>query len=87
MFCCDTSALIECWSRYYPSDVFPGIWKRFAYVVEGGDLIASDEVHEEIKKTDDASQLGSGRGVACLSRSMDQFRLPRRRYWRNSRSS
>ncbi len=53
MFCFDTSALLECWSRYYPIDVFPGIWERFAYLVEGGDPIAPDEVHEEIKKKDD----------------------------------
>ncbi len=53
MFCFDTSALLECWSRYYPIDVFPGIWERFAYLVEGGDVIAPDEVHEEIKKKDD----------------------------------
>ena len=53
MFCFDTSALLECWSRYYPIDVFPGIWERFAYLVEGGDVIAPDEVHEEIKRKDD----------------------------------
>ena len=53
MFCFDTSALLECWSRYYPIDVFPGIWERLAYLIEGGDLIAPDEVHEEIKRKDD----------------------------------
>jgi hypothetical protein len=53
MFCFDTSALLECWSRYYPIDVFPGIWERLAYLVEGGDLIAPDEVHEEISRKDD----------------------------------
>jgi hypothetical protein len=53
MFCFDTSALLECWSRYYPIDVFPGIWERLAYLVEGGDLIAPDEVHEEIRRKDD----------------------------------
>jgi hypothetical protein len=53
MFCFDTSALLECWSRYYPVDVFPGIWERLAYLVEGGDLIAPDEVHEEVRRKDD----------------------------------
>jgi hypothetical protein len=53
MFCFDTSALLECWSRYDPIDVFPGIWERLAYLVEGGDLIAPDEVLEEIRRKDD----------------------------------
>lgn len=53
MFCFDTSALLECWSRYYPIDVFPGIWERLAEMIESGELIAPDEVHEEIKRKDD----------------------------------
>jgi hypothetical protein len=49
----DTSSLLECWSRYYPLDVFPGIWERLSYLIEGGDVIAPDEVHDEIKHKDD----------------------------------
>jgi hypothetical protein len=51
--CFDTSALLECWSRYYPIDVFPGIWERLHWMIEAGDLFAPDEVHEETKKKDD----------------------------------
>jgi hypothetical protein len=27
-YCFDTSVLIECWSRSYPPDVFPGLHAR-----------------------------------------------------------
>ena len=52
-FCFDTSALLECWSRSYPIDIFPGLWSRFDEMIAGGEIVAPDEVHEEIKKKDD----------------------------------
>src|SRR5450755_3663262 len=53
MFCFGTSSLLECWSRYYPLDVFPGMRERLSYLIEGGDVIAPDEVNDEIKHKDD----------------------------------
>lgn len=51
--CLDTSAVLECWSRYYPIDVFPRLWDRLAELIAAGEIIAPDEVHEEIKRKDD----------------------------------
>jgi hypothetical protein len=53
-FCVDTSALIECWTRYYPIDLFPGLWDRLDGLVQSGELVAPDEVlHELAKKQDE----------------------------------
>ena len=32
-YCFDTSALMECWTRYYPPDVFPALWERFDHPI------------------------------------------------------
>jgi hypothetical protein len=37
-YCFDTSVLIECWSRSYPPDVFPGLWLKL------DELIVQQEV-------------------------------------------
>jgi hypothetical protein len=50
MFCLDTSAFIDAWERYYPEDVFPGVWEKMNELVTAGKIVASDEVYKEIKK-------------------------------------
>ncbi|PZS35023.1 MAG: DUF4411 domain-containing protein [Pseudonocardiales bacterium] len=52
-YCFDTSALLQCWARYYPMDVFPGLWDRLDAMIRGGELVAPDEVGREIAKQDD----------------------------------
>ena len=49
----DTSALVDGWRRYYPPDIFPGLWDRIGESVEDGRIIATDEVLVELEKGDD----------------------------------
>ena len=49
----DTSAILECWVRWYPPDVFPSLWTKIDQLIDDGVLIASDEVKEELSKKDD----------------------------------
>jgi len=49
----DTSALLDGWQRYYPPDVFPGLWKRIDELIEAGELVATEEVLIELEKKDD----------------------------------
>ena len=50
----DTSAIIDGWIRYYPPDVFPPLWDKLDELIRSGDLRATEEVLEELKKQDDA---------------------------------
>jgi hypothetical protein len=52
-YCFDTSALIECWTRYYPKDVFPGLWDKLADYAAHYAIVAPDEVRFEIEKKED----------------------------------
>jgi hypothetical protein len=49
----DTGALIDLWRRRYPRDVFGGLWEKIDKMVEGGDLIAPQEVLVELGKQRD----------------------------------
>lgn len=53
MYCLDTSALIEAWTRTYPRDVFPSLWENFDIMIKEGKILCPDEVHEELKKKED----------------------------------
>jgi len=50
----DTSALLDGWVRYYPPDVFPRLWEELDDLIDRGDLRATDEVFEELRRKDDA---------------------------------
>ncbi len=66
-FCIDTCALIDLWRRYYPPDVFPGLWADIEKLIGQGRLIAPREVLEELRGVDDEMlewALPSGRPVA-----------------------
>lgn len=52
-YCFDTSALIECWTRYYPSDVFPGLWQKLNDYAAHYSIVAPEEVRYEIAKKED----------------------------------
>lgn len=49
----DTSALLDGWIRYYPPDIFPGLWRRIEDLIGQGALRATEEVLEELKRKDD----------------------------------
>jgi len=52
-YCIDTSALLDGWHRYYPPDIFPGLWRQLEGLIERGDLIAPEEVLVELERKDD----------------------------------
>lgn len=41
------------WVRWYPHEAFPSLWKQMEVLVAGGELIAPDDVLEELKKKED----------------------------------
>jgi len=51
----DTSAFLDAWVRYYPPDVFPGIWEQMDGAAKGTILYVSDEVLNELEKKDDGA--------------------------------
>jgi hypothetical protein len=51
----DTSAILDGWVRYYPRDVFPGLWENLDALIEDSVLIATEEVLHELKKKDDSA--------------------------------
>ena len=52
-YCFDTSSLIECWSRSYPPDVFPGLWLKMEDLVELRLVVSPEEVMVELGRQDD----------------------------------
>jgi hypothetical protein len=52
-YCIDTCALIDLWRRYYPPDIFPGLWEDIEKLVKQRLLVAPREVLEELKGVDD----------------------------------
>jgi hypothetical protein len=52
-YCIDTNALIDLWRRFYPSDIFPSLWKDLEDLVSKDCLIAPREVFNELEKWDD----------------------------------
>lgn len=53
-YCFDTSALIECWSRSYPPDIFPGLWRNLEDKIAHQTVLCPDEVRIELARQDDA---------------------------------
>jgi len=52
-YCFDTSALIECWSRSYPPDVFPGLWVKLDELVTQQEVLCPEEVRIELARQED----------------------------------
>ncbi len=51
----DTSAFLDAWVRYYPPDVFPGIWEQMHNAATSTIINISDEVVNELEKKDDGA--------------------------------
>jgi Domain of unknown function (DUF4411) len=52
-YCFDTSALIECWSRSYPPDIFPGLWAKMDALVTRQHVLCPEEVRVELARQED----------------------------------
>lgn len=52
-YCFDTSALIECWSRSYPPDIFPGLWLKLDELIAQQQVLCPEEVRVELARQDD----------------------------------
>ena len=49
----DTSSMIGAWVRTYPPDLFPGVWDNLHTLVVSGNLLAPEDVLEELRTQDD----------------------------------
>lgn len=49
----DTSAFLQCWARFYPMDVFPGLWAKLERMLDKGEIVCADEVLNELSKHED----------------------------------
>lgn len=54
IFCFDTSAFLDAWTRSYPPDVFPPLWRAIEDEIAAGRIIAPEEVRVEFAKKDDS---------------------------------
>ena len=52
----DTSSLVGAWVRSYPPDLFPGVWEHMSALAQAGQLIAPEDVLDELKDRDDELQ-------------------------------
>lgn len=67
-FSIDTSAILDGWTRYYPRDAFPGLWRHLEELIRSGGLRASEEVMYELEKKDD--------GAFAWAQAQDGFFVP-----------
>jgi len=52
-YCFDTSAFIQCWTRHYPPDLFPGMWEKLNTIAVQNVIVSPEEVRYEIEKKED----------------------------------
>jgi Domain of unknown function (DUF4411) len=52
-YCFDTSSLLECWSRSYPPDIFPGLWRNLDDLITRQQILCPDEVRVELERQED----------------------------------
>lgn len=52
-YCIDTSALLDAWLRWYPPDIFPGLWDKLDQLINESRLIATEEVFIELSYKED----------------------------------
>jgi hypothetical protein len=55
VYCIDTSAFLDGYSRYYPPDVFPTLWNQMSGFTGSGRIISPRDVLIELEKRDDAA--------------------------------
>jgi hypothetical protein len=69
----DTSAILDAWTRYYPPDVMPGLWKQLEELVDNGQLLATEEVLYELEKKEDNVYNGLKSIEICLSQQVKKY--------------
>lgn len=52
-YCIDTSGLLDGYKRYYPPDVFHGLWENVDDLIAAGELISPEEVLNDLRVGDD----------------------------------
>lgn len=55
VYCVDTSAFLDGYSRYYPPEIFPGLWGRMDALAATGRIIAPQDVLLELAKRSDST--------------------------------
>lgn len=53
MYCIDTSALIDAWLDMYRPSSFPTFWTRVDTLISSGELVAPEDVRQEVKGPND----------------------------------
>ena len=62
IYCIDTSAILEVWTRWYPIEVFGSLYQKLDELINAGRLIAPAEVlHELLRQSDAVSQWATSR--------------------------
>lgn len=49
----DTSALMDAWVRWYPTDIFPSLWERLSQLTGERVIVATEEVLHDLEKKED----------------------------------
>lgn len=53
IYCLDSSVFINSWNRYYPQDVFPGVWDCLHGLMIADQVIIPHDIYEEVKRGGD----------------------------------
>lgn len=68
----DTSAILECWVRRYPPEIFPAVWVKLDELIDKKILIATEEVLYELeRKHDDVFKWAKHRENMFVPHNMD----------------
>ena len=46
----DTSSILDAWTRYYPPDVMPGLWKQLEELIDNGQLILLCQINHPFRR-------------------------------------
>jgi hypothetical protein len=74
----DTNALIDLWRRRYPRDVFPTLWQKIEGLIKSGELIAPQEVLNELQRQHDELYLWAKRQKCFKGLDRDQIECVKR---------
>lgn len=69
VYCIDTSAIIDAWLEMYRPSSFPTFWTRVDSLISSGQLIAPEEVRQELKGPDALAKWAKDRDA--LFRELD----------------
>jgi len=67
----DTNIIIDFRVRFYPEDVFPGLWRSIDSLIDEGRMILADEVATELERGDDDCHEWAKRTTGLIAPSDD----------------